>query len=187
MPDRAAQAQRSVGACAGTFALANCLAEGAGGGAEAVALAGFHAEPAGSVSAPTVDEAPPAALWLVPGEEDTRDEQFLDLQRDATVADVARAVATGMRSPEHVKRFTTIGTGADQGRTSTVLALGALARLTGAELATLAPTSARPPAVPVSFALLAGRDRGALHDPIRVTPMSARSSALVSPRSPAEH
>ena len=45
---------------------------------------------------------------------------FVDLQRDATVADIHRAVGAGMRSPEHVKRYTTIGTGADQGRTSGV-------------------------------------------------------------------
>ena len=34
-----------------------------------------------------------------------------------------------------------------------------------------APTTFRPPYAPCRFALLAGRDRGELHDPVRVTPM----------------
>ena len=52
------------------------------------------------------------------------DGQFVDLQRDATVADIARAVGAGMRSMEHVKRYTTIGTAHDQGKTSGVLTPG---------------------------------------------------------------
>ncbi|MQA79477.1 MAG: ferredoxin [Streptosporangiales bacterium] len=117
--------------------------------------------------------AAPVALFAVrvPGDETAAERTFLDLQRDATLADVERAVAVGMRSPEHVKRYTTIGTGADQGRTSSTVTLGVLAELTGTPLADLAPTTRRPPYVPVSFALLAGRDRGGLADPERVTPM----------------
>ena len=42
---------------------------------------------------------------------------FVDLERDATVADIRRAVGAGLRSVEHVKRYTTIGTGSDQGKT----------------------------------------------------------------------
>ena len=38
-----------------------------------------------------------------------------------------------------------------------------------AESATLGTTTFRPPYTPVAFAALAGRDRGALHDPVRVT------------------
>ncbi|HEX6446720.1 MAG TPA: 2Fe-2S iron-sulfur cluster-binding protein [Streptosporangiales bacterium] len=96
---------------------------------------------------------------------------FVDLNRDATLADVERAVRVGMTHPEHVKRYTTIGTGADQGRTANPVMLGVLAELTGRPAASLEPTTARPPAVPVSFALLAGRDRGRFADPERVTPM----------------
>ena len=43
---------------------------------------------------------------------------FVDLQRDQTVADVLDAVAHGLRSVEHVKRATYIGTALDQGRAS---------------------------------------------------------------------
>jgi sarcosine oxidase, subunit alpha len=54
-----------------------------------------------------------------------------------------------------------------------VLALGVLAGLLGVPVGELGPTTARPPYVPVSFALYAGRDRGVLHDPVRTTPMHA--------------
>lgn len=122
-------------------------------------------------------ERPPRPLWLVPssfGDASTWHEHFVDLQRDATVADVWRAAGAGMRSVEHVKRYTTIGTGQDQGRTSGVAAVGLVAEALGATSpGDLGTTTFRPPAVPVSFAAFAGRDVGALHDPVRTTPLHA--------------
>ena len=69
--------------------------------------------------------APTAVLWSCP----TRDRgpgrpSFVDLQRDATVADSLRATGAGLRSVEHVKRYTTTGTAHDQGKTSGVIASG---------------------------------------------------------------
>ncbi|HEX2132419.1 MAG TPA: 2Fe-2S iron-sulfur cluster-binding protein [Actinophytocola sp.] len=112
---------------------------------------------------------PVHALWTVPAEDGAWDTHFVDPQRDATVADVLRATGAGMRSAEHVKRYTTIGTAHDQGKTGGVATLGVLAEALGA--GTPGPTTFRPPYTPVPFALLAGRDRGALHDPARVTPI----------------
>ncbi|MET8158878.1 2Fe-2S iron-sulfur cluster-binding protein [Sphaerisporangium sp. NPDC005289] len=95
---------------------------------------------------------------------------FVDLQRDVTVADIALATTgAGLRSVEHVKRYTTAGTAHDQGKTSGTLTTAVLAHTLGAGLAELGTTTFRAPYVPVSFAALAGRDRGALHDPVRVT------------------
>ena len=63
-------------------------------------------------------------MWQVPDIDGAaRARQFVDLQRDATVADIARAVGAGMRSVEHIKRYTTIGTAHDQGKTSGVIDL----------------------------------------------------------------
>ncbi len=112
-------------------------------------------------------------LWFVSGPDDGRDDgadHFVDLQRDASLADLRDAVGRGLRYPEHVKRWTTIGTGNDQGRTSAVNEVGILAELTGQRLEDLAPTAFRPPAVPVSFTTMAGPYRGDLFDPIRPTP-----------------
>jgi sarcosine oxidase, subunit alpha len=102
---------------------------------------------------------------------------YIDLQRDTTLQDLRRAVGAGLTSIEHIKRYTTIGTAQDQGKTSGMLTIGALCQLNGfgqggnsvlspAEVGTL---SFRPPYVPVPFAALAGRERGALCDPIRIT------------------
>jgi sarcosine oxidase, subunit alpha len=104
---------------------------------------------------------------------------YIDLQRDATLHDLRRAVGAGLSSIEHIKRYTTIGTAHDQGKTSGMLTIGSLCQLHGeahdgksrlspADVGTL---SFRPPYVPVPFAALAGRERGLLSDPIRITPL----------------
>nr|BFE87883.1 hypothetical protein GCM10020093_104840 [Planobispora longispora] len=98
-------------------------------------------------------------------------EAFVDLQRDVTVADLGRAAGAGLRSVEHVKRYTTAGTGAEQGKTSGATAVGVVAALLGVEPGQVGTTTFRPPYTPVAFGVLAGRDRGALSDPIRVTAM----------------
>ena len=110
-----------------------------------------------------------APYWYVPSQDLST--HFVDLQRDQTVADVIGAVEGGLRSVEHVKRATYIGTAVDQGRTSGVLTAGIVNLLQGAGADAQGPTNARPPYTPVSFAALAGPHRGALHDPARATPM----------------
>ena len=109
-----------------------------------------------------------AAVRLPDGDEDA---MFVDLERDATVADLRRAIGAGLTSVEHVKRYTTIGTGSDQGKTANVNAIRVVAELLGVHPGELGTTTFRPPYVPVSFALLAGRNRGALFDPVRETPI----------------
>ncbi|ONI72763.1 ferredoxin [Actinosynnema sp. ALI-1.44] len=168
VPDASAQANRVVGAANGTFDTRAALIEAAEAAVEAAAAVGY---PVAMPPLPAVQEreiTPDNPVWLVPGDPAN---QFVDLQRDATVADVRRAVGAGMRSPEHVKRYTTIGTGADQGRTSNIPALGVIAEALGTTPGELGTTTFRAPSVPVSFALMAGRDRGKLHDPIRTTPI----------------
>jgi len=113
---------------------------------------------------------PPAPRTpFVPGED--LSEHFVDFQRDQTVADVLAAVDGGLRSIEHVKRATYIGTAIDQGRTSGVPTAAIVNAALGAGPGAQGPSNARPPTVPVSFALLAGLERGKLLDPIRTTPM----------------
>ncbi|MFM9075780.1 MAG: glycine cleavage T C-terminal barrel domain-containing protein, partial [Bacteroidota bacterium] len=104
---------------------------------------------------------------------------FIDLQRDATLHDLRRAVGAGLNSIEHIKRYTTIGTAHDQGKTSGMLSIGALCQLHGGAgniTNTITPgdvgtLSFRPPYIPIPFAALAGRERGQLSDPVRITPM----------------
>ena len=148
-----------VGAADGVFDLAGCLRQ------------------AGGPDAPHADEEPrepTMVLWRTAGDPAR---QFVDLQRDATVADIARAVGAGMRSVEHVKRYTTIGTAHDQGKTSGIVASGITAELLGRPIEDLGTTTFRPPYTPVAFAALAGRARGDLYDPVRTTPIHDRHVA----------
>ena len=173
VPDQAPERVIAVGAGSGTYTLAGCLEEGTGAGAAAVEALGFEAV----AESPRAEQRAPREgrlLWAVPPAPGRDwDEHFVDFQRDATAVDLRRAVEAGLKSPEHVKRFTTIGTASDQGKTSGVVALGILSELLGVGMAELGPTTYRPPYTPVSFALLAGRDRRTLSDPVRTTPIHA--------------
>lgn len=112
---------------------------------------------------------PSASVWSV--EEGDDAEKYVDLQRDQTVADVRGALDRGLRSVEHVKRATYIGTAIDQGRTGGVVVAEIVNALLGDAPGAQGPTNARPPAVPVTYAALAGPFRGDLLDPVRTTPI----------------
>ena len=65
-------------------------------------------------------------LFEIPG----KGKAFVDLQNDVTASDVRLAQREGFESVEHLKRYTTLGMAADQGKTSnlnglTILAEGA--------------------------------------------------------------
>ncbi|MFF4040239.1 sarcosine oxidase subunit delta family protein [Streptomyces sp. NPDC001816] len=167
VPDSCRQAVEVAGSANGAFDLATALAQGAAAGARAVEAEGYTAE---TPTLPTVaaqPHTPPMQVFTVPTA--TGAPRFVDLQRDVTVDDLARATGAGLRSVEHTKRYTTAGTANDQGRTGGVLASGVVAELLGVDVSALGLPTFRPPYTPVSFATLAGRDRGALHDPIRTT------------------
>ncbi|MFD0484204.1 glycine cleavage T C-terminal barrel domain-containing protein [Kineococcus sp. GCM10028916] len=155
-----------AGAANGTLDLAGTLARGRDAAVTVLTNLGLDlaSPPALPEVAPDPLPADPALLWRVEG---PPERQFVDVQRDATVADVQRAVGAGMRSPEHVKRYTTIGTAHDQGKTSGILTSGILAELLGAGPDAVGTTTFRPPYTPVGFATLAGRERGRLFDPER--------------------
>ena len=170
VPGEPLEAVSVAGSADGVFDLPGCLRSGRQAAASAVAALGFSAEsePVAGESDPAPAQAPGVVLWYVP-DADAATRQFVDVQRDATVADLVRAVGAGMRSMEHIKRYTTIGTAHDQGKTSGVVASGITSELLGAPMEDLGVTTFRPPYTPVAFAALAGRDRGHMFDPERVT------------------
>jgi sarcosine oxidase subunit alpha len=170
-PDVAVTGLSVAGSAAGRFDLRDVAAQSYAVTAAALTELGAEAGPAplGELAADG-DANPGAVLWFVPtGEPKDLTTHFVDLQRDATVADIARAIGAGMRSVEHIKRYTTIGTAHDQGKTSGIISSGITAVISGGEIAALGTTKFRPPYTPVAFATLAGRSRGALFDPERVT------------------
>ncbi|TWS17935.1 FAD-dependent oxidoreductase [Tsukamurella asaccharolytica] len=148
-----------VGAATGSFDTAGCLRAGA------AAVRGEVTVPAALDGA--APDAPSRVLWRVAAADPTV--SFVDVQRDVTVTEVTRAIGAGMNSMEHIKRYTTLGTAHDQGKTSGVIASGITAEVLGVAVGDLGTTTFRPPYTPVAFAALAGRSRGDLFDPVRTT------------------
>ncbi len=166
--------QQVVGAARGSYLLAEALDEGAKAGEVAAEETGFagDAGPAFSATKATPYGAV-RPVWLIPGRSGGPAEwttHFVDLQRDSAVADIARSVGSGMRSVEHVKRYTSISTGNDQGKTSSVNTIGVISQLLQEDsLGEVGVTASRAPYTPVAFAALAGSERGELFDPARLT------------------
>jgi len=172
VPDGEIDGVHIVGSARGCFALSQCLSEGAAAGARAAALCGFTS---GEIPAhPEAEDEEPTqhllSLLPLPLAHDGR-HAFVDLHNDVTAADIALAAREGFIASEHVKRYTTLGMGTDQGKTGNVAGLALLAAMTGRDIGDTAPTTFRPPYVPVAFGVLAGRAKGRLADPVRVTPM----------------
>ena len=174
VPGRVKQAERSVGAARGVFDLGACLADGAQGGADAAALAGHGDWRALEIPViPTETAAPLKPTWVVPAMARTRAKRFVDIQDDVTLADVELAAREGYRSVEHLKRYTTLGMGTDQGKTSNAIGLAVLAGVRGEPIPTVGVTTFRPPYTPVTFGTLAGPHTGRHFEPIRRSAMHA--------------
>ena len=107
------------------------------------------------------------ALWEVSG----RGKAFVDLQNDVTAADVRLAVREGYEHVEHMKRYTTHGMGADQGRTGGLVGSAVLAAALGLQVQAVGQAKPRPYAQPVPLAALAGGETGAHFKPKRRLPL----------------
>ncbi|ODM48988.1 sarcosine oxidase subunit alpha [Ruegeria sp. PBVC088] len=85
---------------------------------------------------------------------------FVDYQNDVTAKDLRLAVREGMRSIEHVKRYTTNGMATDQGKMSNINGLNIAADALGKKQPQVGLTTFRPPYTPTSFGAFAGYHRG---------------------------
>jgi sarcosine oxidase subunit alpha len=178
VPDASVQAERSAGACNGSYALGACVVEGVAAGAEAARLAGVGEgagpDEAALLSAAAVDdmtEEPLVPIWIVPSTAPIGrgPKQFVDLQNDVTASDIALAAREGYHSIEHVKRYTALGFGTDQGKLGNINGMAILAQTLGNDLASTGTTTFRPNYTPVTFGAIAGRDLGERFEPVRKT------------------
>src|SRR5262249_50385276 len=137
-----------VGAAAGAFPLADALRQGvqaANDAAEALGrTSAAHTLPNASDDAVSL-----SPLWRV---KDSRDKAFVDFQNDVTASDIDLAVREGFRNLEHLKRYTTLGMGSDQGKTSNANGFAILAEINGAPMAGAGAILARPPESSVPIA-----------------------------------
>ena len=82
---------------------------------------------------------------------------FIDLQNDVTTKDLKQAVLEGFNRIEHLKRFTTNSMGTDQGKISSINALGIVSKIIKKDVSEVGTTIYRPPYTPTSFGAIAGR------------------------------
>lgn len=158
-----------VGAAGGSFALADALRQGARAGAEAAKLTGFRIVLSPLPKADD-EKAEVAPFWYVA---DSTGKSFVDFQHDVTRDDVALAAREGYRSVELLKRYTTLGMGTDQGKTSNVNGLAILASVTERAIPDVGTTVFRPPCTPVTLAAFAGHHRAKALRPTRLPPAHA--------------
>ena len=172
VPDTIAAAITPAGAANGEFSLADALAQGHGAGVQAARMAGYGA-PAG---APPMAEPESAAgvepMWHAPSRV-SRGKRFVDIQDDVVVEDLELAHRENFRSVEHLKRYTTLGMGTDQGKTSNVNGLAIMAGLRGEPIPAVGTTTFRPPYTPVALGLFAGAEIGKHQTPVRRTALHA--------------
>ncbi len=171
LPGISAERERSAGACRGVFGLNAVLNDGYEQGEAAARATGYGAATSRSFAVSAIEAAPGGMVGAVAGTH--KEPAFVDFQNDVTTKDLALAVREGFRSVEHVKRYTTAGMATDQGKTSSMNALGILSQITGASIPEIGVTTFRMPYTPVTFGTLAGPARHDLFDPVRHTPIHA--------------
>jgi sarcosine oxidase subunit alpha len=174
--------QFSAGACNATATLANTLAEASRAGAAAAKAAGFAATESGySVVEPSNEAIAP--FWIAETGEKVsrRTKAFVDYQNDVGAADIELAIREGFESIEHIKRYTAMGFGTDQGKLGNINGMALAARALKKPIDQVGTTTFRPNYVPISFGLFAGLERGDLFDPIRKTSPHAQHVAAGAP------
>ncbi len=168
-------AQSSCGSANGTFALGKSIHQAFQVGVDAAQASGFQAQLPDMPEVVDEDEAPIQALWLVPSPHKDRQgpKQFVDYQNDTAAADIKLAIQEGYKSIEHIKRYTALGFGTDQGKLGNINGMAIAAQTLGQSIPETGTTTFRPAYTPVTFGAIAGPELGDLFDPIRKTAMHA--------------
>lgn len=161
LPGAGPEAVRVIGAANGTFELNVALEE-----ARAAALNKPFSKPESRISM--------TAILPVPS---SKGRQWIDLQHDVTLKDVELAARENFISVEHLKRYTTLGMASDQGKTSNLPGLAAMASILGKTVPEVGTTTFRPPFVPVPMELYHGHHRGQLFHPLKRLALESRHRA----------
>lgn len=112
-------------------------------------------------------------LFVVEDAHVPNNKKFIDFQNDVSARDLSVALEENFTSIEHVKRYTMLGFGTDQGRLGNIVGMGYVAQQLGKTIPEVGTTTFRPPFTPVTFGALAGKNKKGLYDPVRHTPMHA--------------
>jgi len=156
----------TAGAANGCFDLAQALEEGHAAGAAAAERCGFTPPVRQAPRAISIVRSPSLPLWSVSARSKS-DKCFVDLQNDVTVNDIALAARENYQAIEHLKRYTTLGMGTDQGKTSNVIGLALMAQLLDVPIPKVGTTTFRPPYTPVTLGAIPGHEAGPHVEPTR--------------------
>lgn len=171
VPDSSSMSIFAAGAVQGMCALEEALARGEAAAQAALARARVPSMgPATASSMPGAGAMDVEPVWSVPPS-GKADKAFVDLHDDVTVKDIELAAREGYDSVEHLKRYTTLGMGTDQGKISNVTGLALLAQQLGASIPAVGTTTFRAPYTPVTLGAVVGHARGAHVEPTRYTAM----------------
>ncbi|PWR04513.1 sarcosine oxidase subunit alpha [Meridianimarinicoccus roseus] len=171
LPDHVTEACQIAGAGRGLWGIGAALNDGAAMGAAAARALGREAE----VGTTDVGNDRPGTgtshTELPTDRSAARARAFVDFQNDVTAKDLRLAVREGMRSIEHVKRYTTNGMATDQGKMSNINGLNIAADALGKPAPQVGLTTFRPPYTPTTFGAFAGYHRGTHFEATRKTPI----------------
>lgn len=172
VPGPTLQSAVSVGGAAATFDLRAALDDGYSSGNDAAKETVGKRKRGKAAKATSEECAPLLPVWHVPAREGARGPKaFVDLQNDTAVGDLQLAVREGYESIEHVKRYTALGFGTDQGKLGNINGMGIVAESLGVTPDAVGTTTFRPPYSAVTFGAVAGADVGEMFDPERKTAM----------------
>ena len=153
---------RPAGGARGALDLASCLADGKALAHRAMGELELHVPMVLPLAPVTPQKAAKPGLH--------GGKAFVDLQNDVTQADVQQAVREGYDDVELAKRYTTLGMGTDQGKTSWANGILTLAETLGRPASAIGHTTYRPPYSPVLIGTLIGAETGKTMTPTRRTP-----------------
>ncbi|WOI56699.1 sarcosine oxidase subunit alpha [Palleronia sp. LCG004] len=173
LPDRVTEACHIAGAGRGLWGITAALHDGAEMGSAAARAMGLDADPRRIDVSQDRGGKGVSVTELPSGKSAASTRAFVDFQNDVTAKDLRLAVKEGMRSIEHVKRYTTNGMATDQGKMSNINGLNIAAEALGKPAPEVGLTTFRPPYTPTTFGAFAGYHRGAHFEVTRRTPIDA--------------
>jgi sarcosine oxidase subunit alpha len=164
-----------AGGVNGRMPLAEALIDGFEAASRALLACGFESPGVTVPAVRHVREGRAVALYQVPHVKPAMraPKQFVDQQNDVTAAGIELATREGFESIEHVKRYTGLGFGTDQGKLGNINGMAVAARCLGQSIPDTGTTVFRPNYTPITFGAIAGRHCGEFFDPRRYTALHA--------------
>ena len=169
VPGGFANTHFGAGAINGTFGLLAAIREG-----DTAARASLsHSKKLKELDLPAIREDRKYSIQPIWNAAEKSNEKygFVDFQNDVTVKDIKAAHQEGYLSVEHLKRYTTLGMGTDQGKTSNINALAMMADLRGLSIDKAGTTTFRPPYSPMTVGAIAARTVASHFRPKRLSPL----------------